>query len=171
MYYKIVKKFGPEDGYNWERYIRWRGLNLVKFDSVDGILRPDLFTPESMEDWRNCVNENFKLNMITDLEYAHRILKRYEKSILVGVEIEIQEGYTPGSGILGFDIIDGYCDVSLITNWGNEKNDLVDKYVMSNGLIINIDKAVEIRNKLRNEFDEDSHAKGCQVWAIYEINT
>ena len=169
MYYKIVKKFGPDDGERWEGYIKWRGLNLIKFDSVDGILRPDLFTPESGEDWRNCVNENFKLNMITDLKYANSVLKRYENSSLVGVEIDIQEGYTPGSGFLGFDIIDEYCDVSLITNWGNEKNDSIDKYLMSNGLISSVDKAFEIRDKLRNDFGEDSHAKACQVWAIYEI--
>ena len=61
MYYKIVEKFGPENGDRWERYLDCRGLDLIKFDSVDGVLRPDLFEPESNEDWKNCVNEDFKL--------------------------------------------------------------------------------------------------------------
>ncbi len=42
MYYKIIPKFGPEDD-GWKNYIDWRGLKLNRFDSVDGILRNDLF--------------------------------------------------------------------------------------------------------------------------------
>ena len=56
-----MEKFGPEDGDKWKRYLDLRGLNLTKFDSVDGILRPDLFAPDSDEDWQHCVNENDKL--------------------------------------------------------------------------------------------------------------
>jgi hypothetical protein len=171
MYYKIVEKFGPEDGDKWEGYLEWRGLNLIQFDSVDGILRPDLFTPESKEDWNNCVNEDFKLNLITNLKYANNILKRFDNSVLVGVEIELQDNYSPKLGILGFDIIDGYCDVSLITNWGNEEKELIDKHVLQNGLIRNLDQAIRIRNILRDQFSEDSHAEACEVWAVYEINT
>jgi len=171
MYYKIVEKFGPEDGDRWQGYIDWRGLDLIKFDSVDGILRPDLFEPDSAEDWQNCVNENFKLNIITNLDYEKNILNRYDKSALVGVEIELEEDYIPQDGFLGYDIIDGYCDVSLVTNWGTDDEGLINNYVMQNGLISDLGLAIQIRNKLRKEFSEDSHAEACEVWAIYEINT
>ncbi len=107
MYYKIVEKFGPEDGDNWKKYIDWRGLSLIKFDSVDGILRPDLFEPDSKDDWQNSVNEDYKLSLITNLEYAKSGQNRYDNSILVGVDIDINEGYAPGTGFVGFDIIDG----------------------------------------------------------------
>ena len=43
MYYKIVERFGPECGDRWRGYLKWRRFNLSGFDSVDAILRPDLF--------------------------------------------------------------------------------------------------------------------------------
>jgi hypothetical protein len=171
MYYKIVERFGPEDGDRWQNYLEWRGLNLSSFDSMDGILRPDLFKPESDEDWRNCVNEQFKLNLITNLEYARGILDRYDNSVLVGVEIELQEGYNPEDGLLGFDIIDSYCDVSLVTNWGTDEESIINNYVMNNGLIGALGRALQIRDLLRKEFSEDSHAENCEVWAVYRVNT
>lgn len=54
----------------WVSYNEWRGLHLTEFDSVDGILRPNLFEPELQIDWDNCVNEDYMINFITNLEYA-----------------------------------------------------------------------------------------------------
>ena len=56
MYYKIIERFGPQDGEKWQAYLEWRGLSLSSFDSVDANLRPDLFEPVSDEDWDNCLN-------------------------------------------------------------------------------------------------------------------
>lgn len=167
MYYKIVERFGPQDGENWQTYLEWRGLKLDSFDSVDGILRPDLFNPSSDDDWQNCVNEDYKLGLITDLSYAKRILSRYENSALVGVEIELEEGYFSKDGLLGFDIIDGYCHVSLVTNWGTDDENVINRYVKPNGLISDFRRALKIRNQLRNIFSDDSHAVDCEVWAVY----
>ncbi len=171
MYYKIVKKFGPQAGDRWQRYLAWRGLNLNSFDSVDGILSSDLFEPESDEDWRNCVNEDYKLSLIANLDYAKAILERYDNAVLVGIEMELEEGYVPKVGLLGFDIIDGYCEVSLVTNWGSDREGIINNYVMPNGLIANLGQALQIRDLLRKEFSEDSHAQNCQVWAIYRVDT
>lgn len=171
MYYKIVERFGPQDGEKWQTYLEWRGLNLASFDSVDGILRPDLFEPESDEDWHNCVNENDKLSLITNLDHAARILSRYDNPVLVGVEIDLEEGYVPKDGLLGFDIIDGYCDVSLVTNWGTDEEGIINNYVMPNGLIRDFNRALQIRNLIRKKFSEDSHAENCEVWGIYSVDT
>lgn len=167
MYYKIVRRFCPEEGDRWRGYLEWRGLNLTSFDSVDGILRPDLFEPESDEDWRNCVNANFKLGLITNLGYAKSILERYDNPALIAVEIELEEGYVPNDGLLGFDIIDGHCNVSLVTNWGTDEEGIVNDHVMPNGLIGDLARALQVRDSLRKRFPEDPHAENCQVWAIY----
>lgn len=170
MYYKIVERFGPENREKWQNYLKWRGLTLVSFDSVDGILRPDLFQPESEEDWRNCVNEDNKLSLITNLDYAKRISNRYENPVLIGVEIELEEGYVPKDSFLGFDIIDSYCDVSLVTNWGTDEEGLINSFVLPNGLIGDLGRAFQIRNLLRNDFAEDPHAENCEVWAVFGVN-
>ena len=170
MYYKIVEKFDSQSIDKWQSYLNWRVLNLTSFDSVDSILRPNLFEPESDEDWSNCVNENCKLNLLTNLDYAMAILARYENAVLVGVEIELQKEYQPKKGLLGFDIIDSYCDISLVTNWGTDKEGIINQYVMNNELIADLEKAIQIRDLLRKKFSEDSHAENCQVWAVYKVN-
>ena len=170
MYYKVVERFGPDAGDKWQSYLKWRGLNLTSFESVDGILRPDLFEPETKDDWQNCVNADFKLGLITSLAYARTILTRHENATLVGVEIELEAGYSPKDGLLGFDIIDGYCDVSLITNWGTDEKDDFSEHVMPNGLIGDPTRALQVRNSLRKCYPEDSHAQGCEVWAIYRVD-
>ncbi|MDH3700888.1 MAG: hypothetical protein OEU46_06210 [Alphaproteobacteria bacterium] len=171
MYYKVVESFGPETGDKWQSYIAWRKLALTSFESVDGILRPDLFEPKTKDDWQNCVNADFKLGLITSLAYARNVLERYENADLIGVEIELDDGYVPKDGLLGFDIIDGYCDVSLVTNWGTDEEDCVSEYVMPNGLIGELTRALQIRNSLRAKFPEDSHAQKCEVWAIYRVDS
>lgn len=169
MYYKIVEKYGPQSGEKWHSYLKWRGLTLTGFDSVDNILRPDLFTPESKIDWKNCVNEDCKLSLITNIDYAKEILSRYDNAVLVGVEIELDESYVSKNRLLGYDIIDGYCAVSLITNWGSDEKGFISNDIIANGLLNDLDRALQIRDRLRQEFPEDSHAMNCGVWAIYRV--
>ena len=170
MRYKIVEYFGPNNRNKWDDYLRWRKLDLSCFDSIDCGLRPDLFEPESMQDWCNCVNQDYKLNLITNLDYAKAIFSRYVNAVLVGVDIALGEDYILQEGLLGFDIIDGYCDVSLVTNWGTDAENLVNPHIMPNGLIADLAQALQIRNLLRQSFAEDPHAEECEVWAVYQVN-
>lgn len=90
MFYKIVQAFGPESGGKWREYLNWRGFHhLKRFDSVDGILRPDLFIPSTTEDWRHCLNEDYKTSLLSDLDYAARFTAKLGEGIIVGVEIEL----------------------------------------------------------------------------------
>ena len=170
MYYKIVEEFGPKSGEKWQGYIKWRKLtHLTSFDSIDAILRPDLFTPATEEDFKHCINADYKINLITDLSYAQKIARQFDDADLVGVEIELKEGYVAQSNLLGYDIIDGYGGVSLLTNWGTDDQRIMSSLIMKNGLVHDFNKALEIRNTLRERFPEDAHACACQVWAIYRI--
>lgn len=169
MYYKIVKYCGPDND-GWGKYLEWRKLQLDSFDSIDSILRPDLFEPQSDEDWKNCVQEDFKLSLITDLEYAKSILHRYNKAILIGVELVDDIVCQSKEYLLGYDILDSCCSISLLTNWGIDEENIFSKHIKSNGLLPNIQIAFEIKNKLRNEYNDDDHAKECDVWGIYKIH-
>ncbi len=171
MYYKAVENFGPQVGDRWQSYLKLRGLNLTSFDSVDSILKPDFFTPESELDWKNCVNEDCKLSLITNISYAKEILGRYDNAVLTGVEIELDEGYTSKDGLLGYDIIDGYCAVSLITNWGSNEDGFISNAISANGLMGDLGQSLQIRDRLRQDYPEDSHAMNCEVWAIYKVET
>ena len=54
---------------------------------------------------------------------------------LVGIEIKLAEAYVPKAGLLGYDVIDGECSISIITNWGTDKENLINPHLISNGLI------------------------------------
>lgn len=169
MEYKIIQSFGPESGERWKQYLNWRRLQLTSFDSVDSILRPDLFTPESAEEWQNCVNADNCLSLITSLEYARKLLGKYENGLIVGVERGIERDFKPDPGLLGYDIIDGYCSVSLLTNWGTDDENLFTSHLSANGLLSELELAISVRDKLRSCFSEDSHANGCTVWGVYDV--
>lgn len=171
MYYKVVEQFGPNKGACWTDYLKWRGLNLTKFDSVDGILRKDLFNPESEADWANCVQENFKVSMITSLEYARKIQRQHDKAEIVGIEFPVDSQYKAKTGLLGFDVIDSNWDVSILTNWGTDEEGIFSNLVLKNGLLGDITQAFQIRDILRKKFPEDHHASECDVCAIYEVST
>jgi len=170
MYYKILEHFGPESGDKWLNYIGWSGLhNMKRFDSVDSMMRPNIFSPETVEDWNNCVNEDFKLNLITNLEYAKEISKKYADAEMVGVDIDINEHYVPSDNFLGYDIIDRYCSVSLLTNWIRDKYPFDRKVIKENGLILNIKEAIATRDQLRKDPMADDHSRDCTLWAVYKI--
>ena len=169
LYYKIIECFEPNSE-KWPAYINWRKTNLTSFDSVDGMLRPDLFLPKSAEDWANCVNEDLKLHLITNLDYAKEIINHYPKGNIVGVEPEINDDHICKKGFSGYDIIDGDWYVSLIANWGTDGDNSYDRYLMGNGLIGDLNQALQVCDLLQNKFPDDQHAKRCTVWAIYRID-
>jgi len=59
------------------------------------------------------------------VSFANAILSRYEDAEIVGVELEVDQYHVPGPHFVGYDIIDGYCDVSLLTNWGTDEEGML----------------------------------------------
>lgn len=165
MLFTIVKPFSPADGEKWTSYCEWRGMQFERFDSIDGILRPSLFENPENADWNHIVNESFRLHLITDLQYAERKQTEIGKGEVVALRFNNHD--TSDAGFLGFDIIDGFCDVSLLTNWGNDL-EFINHSLATNALVPDIKRAQLIHRRLRDEFGEDAHAKGCRIISIYE---
>ena len=166
-----MEKFGPEAGETWIRYLRWRHpQHLESFDSVDSVLRPDCFVPQTEEDWENCVQEDCKTSLISSLAYARKVQQQFPNSELVGVEIAPHAGYRPGEGLLGFDIIDESCSNSLISNWGNDSAIFAQAELQTNGLLSDLETARALRDSLRRKYPDDDHARACEVWAIYSVD-
>jgi len=169
MYYKVIEKFGPEDGERWNDYLKWRGLHLTRFESVDGVLRGNLFEPESDEDWQNCVYGDFSIALITNLQYANKVQKQHENAEVVGIDFPEDLNYKAGAGLLGFDVLDSHWDVSMLTDWGTDEEGIFSHLIMENGLLADLTEAFRIRDILRSQFPEEHHARECQVCAVYKI--
>ncbi len=172
MNYIIVKKFGPGSN-DWTRYAEWAGItNCREYCSIDGINRPSLFSPSSKEDWANCVNEDYKIHLITNLAYALKIKPLYPDGEIVGVIEDprlVSEEITAAHYLVGYDILDGYNSVSLLTNWGGEKLRIVNLKLNEYALLTGIDEAYEFKSRAREEYPQDPHSLNCEVWAVYKI--
>jgi hypothetical protein len=171
MYYKVIKKFGPEDGERWSDYLKWRGLHLTSFESVDGVMRGNLFEPKTDADWEHCVQEDFKISLITNLEYAQKIRQQHENAEVVGIEFPADVNYEASPGLLGFDVLDSHGDVSMLTDWGTDEEGIFSRFIKENGLLDDLTEALRIRDILRSHYPEDHHAQECHVCAIYKISS
>ena len=164
--YTIVESFSPEDGEKWDSYCKWRGKNFERFDSIDGMLRPPLFEKPEENDWEHIVNEDFMLHLITNRAHADKKKKEIEKGILL--ELRLDNHSQDDERFLGFDIIDGYFDISLLTNFGNDI-EYVNEMIERNGLVSDFQTAKGIYTKLKEEFGDDAHVEDCRIISIYKM--
>ena len=164
MLYTIVEDFGPELGEAWFNYNEWRGLDFSRFDSLDGILRPSLFDPTTDEDWNHVVCEDFALSHLTDFLYAQKKHRKIGSGSLVAFSYENHD--ETHKRFVGYDIIDGYCDVSLLTNWGNDL-DFINQALGSNALLPRIQQAQTIHQQLLKDHSDDNHVPGSKIISVY----
>lgn len=115
--------------------------------------------------------EDFKISLITDLEYAKRVWKLHPDCRLVGVEEN--RNCDSQSDLLGYDILDEYNNVSVITNWGpNDTDHPLKQFPLgTNGLIKSYEVASRAASFLRKEYSSADHASGATVWAVFSTGT
>ena len=162
--FAIIEPFGPAQGDRWSSYIEWRGLSFERFDSIDGILRPSLFSPESEEDWKHVFPESRVIHLITDHEYAALKRSQMQSGDIVGLRLDDHD--ESDAAFLGFDLIDGSFDVSLLTNWGTDL-DCINRALGPNALIQSLSVVQSIQAHLLSTCMEDGHVDGCRIVSIY----
>jgi hypothetical protein len=111
MLYTIIESFSPADGDKWTSYCEWREMNFERFDSIDGMLRKNLFETPDDEDWAHIVHDHFQLHLITDFPHALRKHAQIGKGDIVGVKLRDHE--IQHEGFLGFGIIYGCQIISI----------------------------------------------------------
>jgi hypothetical protein len=167
MLYTIIESFSPTNGDKWTSYCAWRGIHFERFHSIDGILRPNLFTQLIDEDWAHIVNADYMLHFITDWDYAIKKQSEIGRGELVGVAFDQHD--ENAVDFLGFDLIDSYFDVSLLTNWRNDV-DIINCSISANGLVCSSSSIKNIQHELLRSFGSDPHIEGCKIVSIYKPN-
>ncbi len=166
MLYTLIESFSPADGDKWTSYCAWRGIAFERFDSIDGINRPLLFYPEAGEDWAHVVAETDLFRFMTDLDFALRKQREAGRGDVVGVKLADHDETDPG--FLGYDLIDGYCDVSLLTNFGCEE-DKVGALLSPSALVMSLEVIQSIQAELLRTTPADDHVEGCRIVSIYNL--
>lgn len=165
MLYSIIEPFSPTSGDAWKKYCDWRGVKFERFDSIDGILRPSLFDPKTPEDWKHVYQGDSPFRYLTDRKYAEYKRRDIGRCDLVGLRLSDHDEHH--RSFLGFDLLDGYFSVSLLTNWGNDVP-FINQALGSNGLVPNLRGISFIQTQLFDQYGDDNHVEECHVISIYD---
>ena len=170
-----VERFGPENGDAWLKYLSWSKLNqLDELVSLDSLLCPPVFKKVEDHFWPNIVNEDFYLDYFTDLDFLREQLAEQSNYHLLCVVRNPTQTPALPKGLarfefIGFDLVEAGSGVSAVSNcggWPELNNAELNKF----GLIVDLERALEMQTVLRRDHPEEHHAD-CDVWAIYIEST
>ena len=168
-WYIALKPFGPADGEAWTDYVAWSGLTqLEELVSLDGLcerLLPDV----EPDHWGHIVEEDFTLDVFTDLAFLEaKIAGLGPRNLLAVYRNPPPDPPAPSDrfDFLGYDVVDAMGAVSALSNCGGFELAFSNAELNRFGLVDRRERAVEIQAALRRRYPGEHHAD-CHVWAIF----
>lgn len=161
----------------WSQFIAWSGLvQLESLLTLDATLCPRAPSPLNDEDWNHNVPMGSFAWCFRDLSYLeHRIADFGAIRILATIRHPMHpcDELRPDDrfAFAGYDILDKETDISLLTNCGPFPRALAPKELSSCGLLPRFSRAAAVRSALELNYPEHSHVPGCEVWALWEMQS
>lgn len=166
-----VERFDPSDGEKWQKYVHWAKIpGLTEVISLDSMLCPHIVHEIQPEDWAHIVNENFRLDYFTGLEYLLRRVAQVPRKHVLGLyrnpEAHIEKAPAPNFVFVGYDLIEEMTQVSALTNCGGFPDSFSNAELNRFGLVDGFNRAAEIRRHLNEHNPKEPHAN-CELYAIW----
>jgi hypothetical protein len=163
------ERFTPANS-GWADYIQWIGFaHVEEMVTLDHILCRELIDQPIDEDWSHNVQADFRITWFRDLAYMRRRChwRIGRDQILAMTESPLTECVPPdGFASVGFDILDGFDDISVLTNCGQFPG-IIDPHAVNRwGLLPDVTTAHAIACQVRESFPEHPHCKDCRVWQV-----
>jgi hypothetical protein len=170
MMFAAHKRLDPPSGERWTSYIEWSGLkHLKEVVSTDNLLCPSVITDLIDSDWKYNIHADCCTHFFRDWQYLrkridydpqlHNILGLVESpTSLVDAPDEFE--------FCGFDILDSWNDISVLTNCGGFPDVFKNNEVNQFGLLNELARANEIAGVIREQNPEDPHCCDCRVWFL-----
>ena len=161
--YKICQKisFGSKE---WLEYILWRNFNFQSFESLDSTLRKSFFLPKTEDDWKYALTiGKIMTDVVTDLKKKKKYCQLHsgdEIAVFSFLEDERE-------GCIGYDILDGELNYSLLTNFGNDDK-IVNACLSRNALIRHKFQVLQVHEWWISTMGNDPHVQGSKIVAVYE---
>jgi hypothetical protein len=163
-------KFGPASGDSWTSYIEWSGLtHISEIVSTGEILCPTVIEQLIDEDWKHNIHEDYKVFFFRDFEYLksrvgydptrHNLLAITERPTSDPCRLD-------GFEFCGYDILDSYDSVSVLTDCGGFPEIFNATEVNRFGLLGDLSRANEIAADIRAANPDDAHCFDCRVWSL-----
>ena len=103
--YKICKTIDYESE-GWKRYIEWRNIEIVEFESLDSVMNESMFEPQEDDEWKFTLStECFLTSIVTDLEFAKKYAVEHGANTILS--FDYIENEDPAKTVIGYDILDG----------------------------------------------------------------
>ncbi len=172
--YIANERFDPTDE-RWQGYIEWSGLtHLKEVISLDWMLCGDL--PDDFpqdEDWEHFYAGKPGLPLFTNLDHLLGRLPAGDQINVLAVIEEPKFDYMdefddPRFEFEGFDLIDVESNISAIANCGGFEGAFVNEDLSEVGLIADLARATEIRQRLPELYPDHGH-QYCHIWAIWRM--
>jgi hypothetical protein len=164
------KRFDPSCGESWTSYIEWSGFQHInELVSTDEILCPSVLDELIDEDWHHNIHADFKIFFFRDFEYLKRRIdfdpaRHNILSIIERPDSAIKAD--AGFEYCGYDILDSYDSVSVLTNCGGFPGIFKASDVNQYGLLDDLSRALVIAAQLREAEPDDPHCGDCRVWSL-----
>ena len=166
-------RFEPSCGESWSDYIKWSGFHHIsELVSTDEMLCPSVLKELIDEDWQYNIHADGKTYCFRDCEYLkHRIeFDPSRHNLLSLIERPDSPTVAPiGFEFCGYDILDSYDSVSVLTNCGGFPSIFQVSEVNRYGLLDDLLRALEIAEKVRHAEPEDPHCGDCRVWSVCRV--
>lgn len=166
------ERFEPSAGARWDEYVRWASIpNLVEVVTLDSMLCPRLVTELIAEDWAHVVNEDYRLDYFTDLNYLLGRIATTPRRNVLGLyrNPESHINVAPASDeftFIGYDLIEDRTQISALTNCGGFPETFSNQELNERGLIQSFGRAREIQRLLPINNPEEHHAN-CEMYAVW----
>ena len=170
--YVAQRRFGPEAGERWTRFVGWSRLpQLREVVTLDAMLCPAV--PEELvpEDWQHNVHADYEVTHFRSLDYLQRRVADVTGLNLLAILKEPAAGELsrvalPRFTFVGFDVLDVHGDVSALTNCGGFDDVFRPEELNPLGLLNERARAGAVRRGLRAAYPDQQHAV-CDVWALW----
>ncbi|TWT88206.1 hypothetical protein Mal64_16850 [Pseudobythopirellula maris] len=169
-FYSANAKFGPHCDERWTGYIAWRQVSQVsEIVSTDTLLCPNLIKEYTSQDWDHNVQEDYRTDFFLDPQYLRERVD-YDPLLHNILAITVRPTCDPpvpdGFVHCGYDILDSFESLSVLTNCGSFPEIFPDSEINTLGLLDSRDRANAIANRIRTEYPEESHCMDCRVWYL-----
>lgn len=172
--YTAVEPFNPACGESWRKFIQWSGLtHLREVISLDTLLCGSALGDLIDEDWEHNVQEDYKIDLFHDLDHVlDRLPGDGRANVLALMQnptvVEVRSFKDPRLEFRGFDLVELPTRISALVNCGGFDKAFAPSDLSDCGLITDYARATSVRNRLRAEYPDESHAD-CDVWAIWQM--
>lgn len=164
------ERFTPADGDRWTDYVAWIGFDHIEeLVTLDHMLCGEVINELVEADWEHNVHADSRTTWFRDVDHIRqRVPWRKGRDQIVAMSDHLGPYLSPPPGFTwcGFDILDGFDSISVLTNCGRFPGIIDPREVNRWGLLPTLRQAESIAERIRKEFPEEPHCRACRVWQV-----